>query len=462
MAEIVIMPKLGFDMAEGTLVRWVTAEGESVDKGQVLAEIETDKATVEVESNYDGVMVRHLVEEGTPVPVGDPIAVVGEEGEEVDVDQLMKEVAPEAETGLRPGAPVEEQEALPQESAVAEEAEQAPEEAEAPPAQPQIGIAEAEKEPEEAGLPGGVRASPLAKRMAEEEGVNLQQVKGSGPEGRIVKKDIEAYLEQRAAAPAKPKAAPAPAAPAAPAERRPAVPLPAFAPLGPPPPDERVKLSKLRAAIGRRMVQSTQQVPHFYVTHEYDMAPLMEMRKQINAMLGEGEKLSVNDFIIKAVALTLRQFPNLNASLEGDEVLLHGQVDIGVAVAVEGGLLTVVCRDADRKPLRQISTEVSAMVERAREGKVKPEDVEGSTFSISNMGMYDVEHFIAIINPPEAAILAVGSALEVPVVKDGEIKPGLRMKATISIDHRVSDGAEGARFLQLLESYLQEPMRLLL
>jgi len=185
------------------------------------------------------------------------------------------------------------------------------------------------------------------------------------------------------------------------------------------------------------------------------------MRKQINGMLPEGEKLSVNDFLVKAVALALREFPNLNASLNGDAVIRHGAVNVGNAVAVEGGLLTVVCKDADQKSLRQISLEVRSMAGRVRAGKVKPEDIEGSTFSISNLGMYDVEHFIAIINPPEAAILAVGSALEVPVVEDGEIVPGWRMKATISVDHRVSDGAEAAQFMQALAVYLEEPLRLL-
>lgn len=440
MAEIVNMPKLGFDMAEGTLVRWVISEGESVSKGAVLAEIETDKATVEVESNHEGVVLRHLIEEGTPVPVGDPIAIVGEAGEEVDVEALVGEAGEPQEAEQKPEA-----ERVPSEGTEAERA--------VPEAQEPVPAEEGETQ-----LPDGVRASPLARRIAEEEGIDLRRVNGSGPRGRIVKKDVEAFMEQRAAAPA---AAPA-EAPPSPAEKKAAVPLPAFTPLGPPPPDEEVPLTRLRAAIGRRMVESKQQVPHFYVTHEYDMAPILALRKQINAMLGEDEKLSVNDFIIKAAALTLRQFPNLNASLDGDKVVRHGQVNVGVAVAVEGGLLTVVCRDADRKSLRQISAEVRTMVGRAREGKVRPDDIEGSTFSVSNMGMYDVESFVAIINPPEAAILAIGSAREVPVVKDGEIKPGLRMKITISVDHRVSDGAEAARYLQALEPYLQEPLRLML
>ena len=226
--------------------------------------------------------------------------------------------------------------------------------------------------------------------------------------------------------------------------------------------DETLQLSKLRQAIARRMAESKTSIPHFYVTHEYKMDALMDMRAQFNKLLPENEKISVNDFIVKAVALTLRQFPNLNASLDGNSVLHHGQINIGIAVSVEGGLLTIVSRQADQKPLRQISAEVKAMAARVREGKVKPEDIEGSTFSISNMGMYDVENFSAIINPPEAAIMAIGSAHEVPVVEDGALKVGWRMKATISVDHRVSDGVEAARFMQALAANLEEPLRLVL
>jgi pyruvate dehydrogenase E2 component (dihydrolipoamide acetyltransferase) len=434
MAEIVNMPKLGFDMAEGTLVRWVVSEGEKVSKGAVLAEIETDKATVEVESNYDGVVLRHLITEGTPVPVGDPIAVIGEPGEEVDVQSLTGQAAPVAPP---------------------QEVEETPE------ARPTAAPVEVSAEGAE--FPEGVRASPLARKMAEEEGINLRGIDGSGPKGRIVKKDVEAYLTQVKMG-AVPEVTERPkVAPEKPEEKkRPAVPMPAFAPSEPPPPDQRIKLERLRKTIGRRMLESKQQVPHFYVTHNYNVASLLELRKQVNTLIPEDERISVNDFVIKAVALALREYPNLNAALDGDEVIHFGRVNIGVAVAIPGGLLTVVCKDADRKPLRQISAEVRGMVSRARDGKVKPDDIEGSTFSLSNMGMYDVEHFAAILNPPEAAILAVGSAMEVPVVENGEIKPGVRMKATISIDHRVSDGAEGARFLQSLAAYLEEPLRLFL
>jgi len=225
--------------------------------------------------------------------------------------------------------------------------------------------------------------------------------------------------------------------------------------------DEAIQTTKLRQAIGRRLVEAKTTIPHFYVTHEYKMEALMELRKQVNGYLPEGERLSVNDFIVKGVALALREFPNLNATLQGDKIIRKGQVNVGVAVTVPGGLMTVVVKDADQKPLRVISSEIKAMAARAREGKVKPEDVDGSTFSTSNLGMYDVDEFIAIINPPEAAILAIGSAKEVPVVENGQIKVGWRMKATVSVDHRISDGAEAAQFMQALAKYLEEPMRML-
>jgi pyruvate dehydrogenase E2 component (dihydrolipoamide acetyltransferase) len=215
------------------------------------------------------------------------------------------------------------------------------------------------------------------------------------------------------------------------------------------------------------MAESKTSIPHFYVSHEYKVDALVELRSQYNQIVPENEKLSVNDFIVKAVALALRQYPNLNASLNGNSVLRHGQINIGIAVSVEGGLLTIVCREADQKPLRQISAEVKGMAARVRAGKVKPEDIDGSTFSISNMGMYDVENFSAIINPPEAAILAVGSARQVPVVIGADGRPpelgmGWRMKATISVDHRVSDGVEAAKFMQALAVYLEEPLRLII
>lgn len=421
MAEIVNMPKLGFDMAEGTLVRWVVSEQEAVEKGQVLAEIETDKATVEVESPFSGIVRRHLVEQDAIVPISTPIAVIGEKDEEIDFNSLL--------------ADTREMETAESEEAAADSVEG---EVQAEPVITEVVSADSET------LPEGVRASPLARRMAGTLGINLNQVKGSGPNGRITKADIEAYQ----AAPPAGTAQQAPVFPVISAE------IPA---------DRSIPLSKLRTAIGKRMVRSKVDFPQFFVTHEYDVAALIDLRQQVNALLPQGENTSINDYIIKAVALALREFPNLNARLEpdGQSVTQFGHVNIGIAVAVENGLLTVICRDADLKPVRQISQEVRGMAGRARSGKVKVEDIEGSTFSISNLGMFDVEEFIAIINPPEAAILAVGTANQVAVVKDNAIVPGWRMKATISVDHRVSDGAEAARFLQALTRYIEEPLRLM-
>jgi pyruvate dehydrogenase E2 component (dihydrolipoamide acetyltransferase) len=417
MAEVVSMPKLGFDMAEGTLVRWVISEDESVEKGAVLAEIETDKATIEVESSFSGIVRRHLIEEGTTVPVGDAIAIIGDKDEEIDLDALI-------------GG----------EKVVETTEEAAPEQAESK--KPEVVGLEAAAE---AGhLPEGVRVSPLARRMAEEKGIDLSRVSGSGPHGRIVKADIEAYQE---------------------VEPAPIEGLPMATPtmVSEIQPDRRVQLSRLRATIGRRMTTSAQNIPHIFVTRVYDMGPVMELRSQINALLQEEEKTSVNDYIVKAVALALREHPSLNASLDEKkgEILQHGQINVGVAVATESGLLTVVSHDSDQKPLRFISAELKAMVSRVRQGKVRPGDIEGSTFTVSNLGMFGVEHFTAIINPPEAAILAIGMVREEPVVVEGDIKPGLRMRTTLSVDHRVSDGADGAQFLQTLAKYLEEPLRLM-
>lgn len=412
MADVVSMPKLGFDMAEGTLVRWVKLEGETVNKGDILAEIETDKATVEVESSFAGVVHKHLVEQGSVVPVGTPIAIIaapGEQVEDIPTTQPAQEVPAQAQTPqTAPAAPVQ------------------------PAATPTAPA-------------GPVKASPLARRMAAEQGLDMHTLRGSGPGGRIVKRDVESAL----------KSIPAsfPLKPATPPAQMISTAIPG---------DETVPVDRLRAAIGRRMVESKQQVPHFYATHACRVDELMSLRKKINSTLPEGEKISVNDFLIKAAGLALRRYPNLNASLNGDVILRHGDVNVGVAVAIPGGLLTVVNRNTDQKPLRVISREVREMVTRARDGKVRPDDIEGSTFSISNLGMFDVDSFVAIINPPEAAILAVGSVQEVPVVEDGQIKPGMVLKITLSADHRITDGAEAAQFLQAMAEYLENPLLMLI
>lgn len=427
MPETINMPKLGFDMAEGTLIRWVKQVGENINKGDVLAEIETDKATVEVESPASGVVLQHMVDQGSVVPVNAPIAVVGNAGEKVDAPAATPQQT-ESKTDEKPASP-----STPAAAPVAQ-AESTPKP-----------VSSSQEAPAAVEGDGHVKASPLAKKIARDNKVDLSHVQGTGPGGRVVRKDVEAALTSGATPASKPS---------------PSMPIPSVTPVSHE--DETIQLTRLRQAIARRMAESKTTVPHFYVTHEYKMDAVMTLRKQLNEYLSENEKLSVNDFVVKAVALALRQFPNLNASFAGNnQVVRHGAVNVGVAVAVENGLLTVVTRDTDQKPIRQISMDLKRRVAGAREGKVKPDDIEGSTFSVSNLGMYDVENFIAILNPPEAAILAVGSAREVPVVENSEIKPGWRMKATVSVDHRVSDGAEAAQFMQALAKYLEEPLRLL-
>jgi len=407
MAETINMPKLGFDMAEGLLVRWVKQVGENINKGDVLAEIETDKATVEVESSASGVVLQHVVEQGSIVPVNAAIAVIGNAGETVTSGAVASE--PVTSEAVASGA---------------------------------VSSGAVISEPVTSEQSPSIKASPLAKKIARERKVDLSNVQGTGPGGRIVRRDIERLVtsplvaSQLVASQLVNQQTSQPA-------------------------DKTTSTTKLRQAIGRRLVESKTTIPHFYVSHEYKMDALMELRKQINAYLPDGEKVSVNDFIIKAVALSLRQFPNLNATLRGSEIVQFGRVNVGVAVTVPGGLMTVVVKDTDAKPLRVISSEIKTMAGRAREGKVKPEDVDGSTFSTSNLGMYDVENFTAIINPPEAAILALGSAREIPVVEGGAVKVGWRMKATLSVDHRISDGAEAAQFMQKLAEFLENPVRML-
>ena len=410
MAETISMPKLGFDMAEGLLVRWVKQVGENINKGDVLAEIETDKATVEVESSASGVILQLIVEQGAMVPVNAPIAVVGAAGEKISEQSpvISKKVEDEKPLPTQPtSAPVSQ------------------------------AVASSDS--------GDIKASPLAKKIAKDNNVNLASLQGSGPGGRVVKKDVESALSSGQKSQVSSLQSPI---------SNYQLPITNYE-------DKVIPTTKLRQAIGRRLIESKTTIPHFYVTHEFKMEALMDARRQINSFVPDNEKVSVNDFILKGVALSLRQFPNLNATIKGNEVTQFGHVNVGVAVTVPGGLLVVVVKDTDQKSLRQISSEVKTMAGRAREGKVKPDDIDGSTFSTSNLGMYDVEDFIAIINPPEAAILAISSAREVPVVESGVVKAGWRMKATISVDHRVSDGAEAAQFMQKLAEFLENPVRML-
>ena len=410
MAKIIEMPKLGFDMAEGTLMNWMKAEGNQIKKGEILAEIETDKATVQVESTESGVIYKQLVEPNTTLPIGTPIAVIAEEGEKVDLDQLLGGRKAAADTSEKPK----------DKTTIA-----------TPPAAAAI---------QQSGGDTGdhLKASPVAKAIAREKGIDLAVLAGSGPGGRVVKRDVEDALKSgNAVSSTSPK-------PEISSGQ-----------------DKIVTISKLRLAIGKRMQDSKHSIPAFYLTRGFDMHDLVKMRKQMNEERNADQKISLNDFVIKATALALRSIPNLNASLSENKIIQHGNVNVGSAVAVEGGLLTVVVRNADRKSVQQIADETRQLFQRARDGKLRSEDVEGSTFTISNLGMYEVEDFIAIINPPEAAILAVGAAQEVPVVEDGIVKSGWRMKVTLSADHRITDGAEAAQFLQQLAGFIEQPWRLL-
>ena len=429
MAETVTMPKMGFDMSEGTLVRWVKGKGETVAKGEILAEIETDKATVEVESPFNGIVFQHLVDQGTVVPVGAAIAIISAPGEKVEELKL-----PAQESVTQSAAKFDAQ--VDTAKGPSEEIESS--------VQPELNAA----------AEGRIMASPLAKRMAQEQGLNLAVIKGSGPEGRVVRKDVEAFVSSKVQAQVTTTAQisttkleiPSVSTPVAAQQKG----------------DQAIPIERLRAAIGRRMTDAKQHIPHIYLTREYRMDALMQLRQQLNLYLSENQKLTVNDFVIKATALALRSYPKLNASIADNKLILHGHINIGVAVALEGGLMTVVCRDADAKSLSIISAEIRDKAARARARKVLPDDIEGSTFSISNLGMYHIESFGAIINPPEAAILAVGAAQQVPVVVDGELKVGWRMKVTLASDHRITDGAESAEFLEKLREYLEEPLRLVI
>lgn len=447
MPELVPMPKLGFDMAEGTLVRKVKKQGENVNKGEVLAEIETDKATVEVESPASGVIKGWLVEEGQAVPVGATMAVIGAADENVDMNAL-KGSAPEAGAAAPAGPPAARLRGANGHQEAAAPAQMTPAPTQTP-AQAKQSAPAAAPPPGAGAAPG----SPVARKMAADAGVDIRLIGGTGPGERITKKDVENYLAQGPAAPA------AEAAGAPQPEPGPGVPM--AAPIVTRE-DQTVPLTRMRQAIARRMTESTQTSPQFYVTSEVDMDGAMALRHEINALMAEDAKVSVNDLIIKAAALALREYPNLNASFTGDNVIRRGHINIGNAVALAAGLLTVVVRDADQKHLSQIAAEMKAMVGRVRSGKVQGADIEGSTFSISNLGKWDVNNFIAIINPPEAAILATGTVKQVPVIKGGAVVASQRMFVSISADHRVTDGAEAAAFLQAVKQKLEQPLRLML
>jgi pyruvate dehydrogenase E2 component (dihydrolipoamide acetyltransferase) len=412
------MEALSPTMEEGQLVRWLKSEGDSVANGDVIAEIETDKATMELVARGDGILRKILLEAGGTAPVGEVIAVIA------GADEDISSIAGGAGGG---GGAAEAPAAKAEGSATARESGQ-PETAGAEPSA--SGPAAA------SGDAGRVKASPLARRLADDLGVNLSRVEGSGPGGRIVKRDVEAAKESGSAAPP----------PSQPAWT----------------PDESefedVPVSQMRKTIAKRLVQSIGPVPHFFLTIDVDMGRVMEARQSINAMLEkQGEKISINDIVLKALAAALRKHPECNAQWHGTHVRRFNGVHLGVAVAVEDGLITPVVKNAHLKGIAQISREVRELAGRAREKKLMPDEYTGSTFSLSNLGMFGIHEFTAIINPPEAGILAVGGVVDTPVAVNGQVVIRPRMRITMSCDHRVIDGAQGSRFLATLRTMLEEP-----
>lgn len=411
MATTVVMPQMGYDMREGTVVRWHKREGETVARGEVIADIQTDKATVEFEAYAAGVLRKIVAQEGVPVPVGQLIAVITAPDEPLPADLLT------------PGGPAPA--AAPARAPAAASASSA-----APPtAAPQAAA-------------GEVRASPIARRIARERGIDLAMVTGTGPGGRIVEKDVEDFAAARPAAPSRPAAAPPVAAPAA---------------VG----AQRVELSRMRQAIARVTVDSKREAPHFYVAADVDMTRAMALRREVNDTLPAERRVSVNDLIIKACAIALGRQPKFNAFFRGDHLQMNPDVNIGIAIALPAGLIVPGINVCQSKTLVEIADASKDLVARANSGTLRNEEYSGTTFSISNLGPFDVDSFAAIIFPPHAAVLAVGRVKEQPVVREGQLAVAQVMKATLSVDHRVADGAEAAQFLVEIRKLLESPLSLL-
>ncbi|WP_138430348.1 pyruvate dehydrogenase complex dihydrolipoamide acetyltransferase [Fodinibius saliphilus] len=412
MAIKVEMPKLSDTMEEGVIAKWNVEEGDEVKSGDIIAEVETDKATMEVEVFDAGTILKVLAEEGDAVPLGGLMAVIGEEGE--DISDILKET----ESGQSA-----------EDSSTAENADTAAEEQDDEAYDPVFN----ELDRNENGQTGDgrIKASPLARKMAEEQGISLAKVKGSGPHGRIIKRDIESYE-------------PSQTAPVVTASRE----------------DKEHRVSQMRKTIARRLSESKFSSPHFYETIDIDMQPVWDARKQINEI--SDTKISFNDIVVKASATALRQHPDINSSWQGDKIIEHGDVNIAVAVGIDEGLVTPVIDNTDQKGLQQIAAEGRELIDKAKDRSLQPEEMEGSTFTVSNLGMFGIEEFTAIINPPNACILAVGAIREVPVVEDGEVVPGKRMKVTLSSDHRIVDGVSAAKFLNTLKGMLENPLGMVL
>lgn len=436
MAEIIEMPKLSDTMEVGTIINWLKKEGDEVAMGDILCEVETDKATMELENLVaDGVILKVYTGEGEEAPLGAPICAIGDKGETPpDVSSGGEQPAQESETEDEPKPELPEAKELPEPTG--RKQEYIPDDA------------TVENETSN----GRIKASPLAKKLAAEKGIPLKAIQGSGPSGRIVKKDVIAAAEKGVQAPSTPSK-----------------PEPAPVPMGSDIAEAgQIKLSNMRKTIARRLVESKTQLPHFYLETEIDAGALLTLRKELNSNLAElppekgGIKLTVNDFILKASAEALRRVPGVNQSWMGDHIVQHGSVHMAFGVAVPEGLLTPVIRDAHAKSLRQISAEAKALIKKARDKKLSPDEMSGSTFTVTNLGMYGVTGFYGIINPPNAAILSVGATIKKPVVDaQDNLVVGHRMAVGLSGDHRVVDGAGGAEFLMALKDILETPALML-
>lgn len=466
MAEVVRMPRMSDTMEEGNIVSWLKKEGDTVEPGDTLAEVETDKATMELDSPEEGVLLHIAVKEGA-VPINGVIAVIGKAGEDW-------QAAINAAGGGNGAASNGNGAAKPEPSAPVVEAEKVVTETPTPPQENPVPTATHAVENQslptggtEKGLPSTdgepatderLKASPLAKNIAKEAGVDISKVEGSGEQGRIVKRDVEAAIESKKSAPAptpQPSAAPTPP----PAQERAAPQVQPFSYAPGAANFEEKPVSQMRKTIARRLSESMFTAPHFYLTIEINMDKAVEMRQRVNEVAPT--KISYNDFVIKACAAALRQHPAVNSSWLGDKLRYNKDINVGVAVAVDEGLLVPVIRFADIKTLSQINMEVKTLADKAKSKKLQPDEMQGNTFTISNLGMFGIEEFTAIINPPDSCILAVGAIAEKPIVKNGEIKIGNIMKVTLSCDHRTVDGATGAKFLQTLQQILEDPIRLM-
>jgi pyruvate dehydrogenase E2 component (dihydrolipoamide acetyltransferase) len=462
MAQIIGLPKLSPTMEEGVLVRWTKKEGDKVSPGDLIAEVETDKANMDFNIEDEGTLLKFLVKEGDTVKLGAPVAIIGKPGE--DVSALVKEAGSAAPAAKAPEKKAPAPEAPKPE---AEQPRKQPTTKPPAPASTQTGpAAKAEPRAARPTAPGKLLASPLAKTLAIELGVDLRTIEGSGPGGRIVERDVRSAAESTEGN-GHPAEARGPKPEAPPAVESPPETAIAVRHARQMVPDAEgdytdVPASNMRKRIAQRLTEAKRDVPHFYLMRTFDVAPMLGFRERLNALLGDKGKVSVNDMIIKAVALALRRVPDANASWEGEAIRKYHRVHVGVAVAIEDGLVTPVVRDADQKGIGSIAAEVRDLADRAKHRQLKGHEITGSTFTVSNLGMFGIERFTAILNPPEAGILAIGTVVDAPVVQNGQLAIGKRMTVTMSCDHRVIDGALGAKWLAAFVELAEHPESLAL